>query len=151
MNDISAVSSKPTLTALYLRSARSGIEGRQNLARQRACCHRFLAAATPDDVPKPVEFTDYGSGLTADHPDLLALISAAQAGSISRVVVPSLDRIARSHAVIIRVFNMLEAAGVRVQTADRTIDSASPEGKLVMGMLAAFSEHFSTEETWEAV
>ena len=83
--------------------------------------------------------------MKADHPGLLALINAAQAGAISRVVVDSLDRISRNPAQMIRVVNMLSTAGVQIRSADGSVDSASPAGGLAIGILTTFADFLESE------
>lgn len=104
----------------------------QTLALQ----HDALAAAGCDAV-----HDDRLSGAASHHPGLIAALAACQSGDVLHVW--KLDRLGRSMAELVGIVENLKARGVglKVLTGEgAAIDTTRPEGRLIFGVFAAFSE-----------
>ena len=75
------------------------------------------------------------------RPGLTAALAACQAGDV--LTVWKLDRLGRSMAELVRIVDDLKARdiGLKVLTGEgAAIDTTRPEGRLIFGVFAAFSE-----------
>ncbi len=81
------------------------------------------------------------SGVAADRPGLTAALAACESGDV--LLVWKLDRLGRSMSELIEIVDTLQARGVglKVLTGQgAAIDTKRPEGRLIFGVFAAFSE-----------
>lgn len=88
------------------------------------------------------EFVDEGvSGTRESRPALDKMIGAAKLGQLDVVVVWKLDRLARSLSNLLRLLDDLAAVGVGlVSLRDPGVDTTSPQGRLLLQLMGAFSE-----------
>jgi len=81
------------------------------------------------------------SGVAVNRPGLGAALAACQPGDVLHVW--KLDRLGRSMAELVGIVENLKARGVglKVLTGEgAAIDTTRPEGRLIFGVFAAFSE-----------
>jgi DNA invertase Pin-like site-specific DNA recombinase len=83
-------------------------------------------------------FADKQSGRDADRPDLAACLKYLRAGDT--LVVPSLDRLARSLQDLITIVGELRRAGVGFRSLHEALDTTTPGGRLVFHIFAALAE-----------
>jgi len=88
------------------------------------------------------EYSDEGiSGAKTSRPALDRLINDARAGKIDLVVVWKLDRLGRSLQHLLGLLDQFQSFGVGfVSLRDAGIDTTSPQGRLLLQLLGAFSE-----------
>ena len=101
----------------------------QNLDRQldnlkEAGCERILSEKI--------------TGTKADRPELQHMLDMLRAGDI--VVVDSFSRLSRSTKDLLEITELLRAKGVELISIKEKLDTTTPEGKLMMTMLAALSQ-----------
>lgn len=73
----------------------------------------------------------------ANRPGLLAALDAVRAGQVAGIVVAKLDRLGRSAAEVLAIAEEAQRDGWRLVALDVNLDTASPAGMLVLGVLAA--------------
>jgi len=78
------------------------------------------------------------SGMSDQRPQLQACLDFVRAQDI--LVVTKLDRLARNMAHLLALDTRLKALGVELRVLDQQIDTTTPQGKLLFGMLAVFAE-----------
>jgi site-specific DNA recombinase len=74
------------------------------------------------------------------RPELLRLLTDAEALRFERVVVWRLDRLARRLKDLLEVYEQLEAQGVPVVSIQESIDTGSAGGRMMRSVLGAFAE-----------
>lgn len=105
---------------------------KQDLAAQRLAL-RALGVAE-DRI-----YTDHGlTGTNRDRPGLAQALAAVRAGDT--LVVPKLDRLARSVPDARAIAAQLEARGVRLALGASVHDPGDPMGKMFFNILATFAE-----------
>lgn len=73
-----------------------------------------------------------------DRPQLDALLSKMQRGDT--LTVYKLDRLARSVAHFVKVFDMLRSKGCGFRSLTESIETETPQGRMFLHMLSAFAE-----------
>lgn len=119
------------MTATKIGYARCSTD-RQDLTAQRAA----LAAlgVTEDRI-----YTDHGlTGTNRARPGLDQALAAVRAGDI--LVVPKLDRLARSVPDARAIADQLETKGVKLALGASVYDPTDPMGKMFFNILATFAE-----------
>jgi DNA invertase Pin-like site-specific DNA recombinase len=84
-------------------------------------------------------YTDTASGASVDRPGLDAALAACQAGDT--LVAWRLDRLGRSVAHLAELVRDLTARGVTVRTLVDGVDTSSPTGRMLSGILASVAEY----------
>jgi DNA invertase Pin-like site-specific DNA recombinase len=121
----------PGMTHARIGYARCSTE-RQDLAAQRAAL--IDLGVEPDRI-----YTDRGlTGTNRDRPGLDQALAAVRAGDT--LVVPKLDRLARSVPDARAIADTLAARGVRLALGASVYDPADPMGKMFFNILATFAE-----------
>ena len=119
------------MTHVRIGYARCSTE-RQDLAAQRAAL--IDLGVEPDRI-----YTDRGlTGTNRDRPGLDQALAAVRAGDT--LVVPKLDRLARSVPDARAIADTLAARGVRLALGASVYDPADPMGKMFFNILATFAE-----------
>ena len=122
----------PTI-ALYARCSTD----RQELDAQLHALHDYTRRRGCDAV----EFTDRGvSGAKASRPGLDALMAAVRRREVEAVIATRLDRLGRSAAHLAALADELRSVGVALVVLDLGLDTATPQGALVLGVLAQVAE-----------
>jgi DNA invertase Pin-like site-specific DNA recombinase len=83
-------------------------------------------------------FAEKVSGTTADRPQLKALQRYVRSGDT--VVITKLDRLGRSLADLAAIVTGFRDAEVGFVVLDQSIDTTTPAGRAMFGMLATFAE-----------
>lgn len=119
------------MTATLIGYARCSTEA-QDLAAQRAALQALGVA------PARI-YTDHGlSGTNRARPGLDQALAAVRAGDT--LVVPKLDRLARSVPDARDIADSLAARGVRLALGGSVYDPGDPMGKMFFNILATFAE-----------
>lgn len=123
------------MSAILIGYARCST-GRQDLAVQRQAL--FELGVTKDRI-----YTDHGlTGTNRARPGLDQAIAAVREGDT--LVVPKLDRLARSVPDARAIADQLEEKGVKLALGTSVYDPADPMGKMFFNILATFAE-FETD------
>lgn len=91
-----------------------------------------LAAAAVDQV-----FTDHASGVLAERPKLTELLGRLRPGDT--LVVWRLDRLGRSTSHLLQTVSELGDRGVGFCSLTEAIDTDTPAGRLMLGVLASLA------------
>jgi len=119
------------MTATLIGYARCSTD-KQDLAAQRAALERLGVA--PERI-----YTDRGlSGTNRSRPGLDQALAAVRTGDT--LVVPKLDRLARSVPDARTIADALVARGVKLALGSSVYDPADPMGKMFFNILATFAE-----------
>lgn len=90
------------------------------------------------------------SGAAARRPGLDELLARVRRGGVDAVWVLELSRLGRSQVQVLQVTQELDRLGVRLVVQALGLDTSSPAGRLVLGVMAALSE-FEREAIRERV
>lgn len=96
------------------------------------------------------EYVDRMSGATDRRPSLDRLMTDARRRRVDVVVVWRLDRFGRSLRHLVTAIEELNAAGVTFVSIGESIDTASPTGRLLLGIMGSFAE-FERERIRERI
>ena len=126
---------KPAKVALYCRVSTNHQDVQMQLTELRA-----VAAQREWDIV--AEYVDEGiSGSKTERPGLDQMMKDARTGKIDCVMIWRLDRLGRSLTHVIGLLDELSSMNVGfVSLKDSGIDSTSPSGRLLLQLLASFSE-----------
>ncbi|BBY56187.1 recombinase family protein [Mycobacterium koreense] len=125
---MSTTTTTTTATAAYLRVS----TGHQSVEQQ----HDRLAAA---GVEPDRTFTDTASGRAgSERPGLASALGWLRAGD--RLVVVALDRLGRSVVEVTSTVADLAARGIVVQALREGVDTSTPTGRAVAGIMASLAE-----------
>lgn len=103
--------------------------------------HRLRAYAIDQNYSVSKEYVDHVSGVTSSRPELDKMIADARDGKFIMVLVTKVDRMGRSVFNLLALLQELETYGVKFLCVDQPeISTKGPYGRLMMQMLAAFSE-----------
>jgi site-specific DNA recombinase len=128
-------------TALYLRvstdkQADEGFSLDAQHAKLEAYCLAQDWVICPDHI-----YVDAGiSGKTTDRPQFQAMLQAAQAGQIKRIVAIKLDRMARNVKSFLQIVEDLQAWDCALVLIKESFDTSTPHGKFALTMFAAMAE-----------
>ncbi len=87
-------------------------------------------------------FVDGGwSGSNLDRPEMQRLVGLCKEGRISHVVVFKLDRLSRSQKdTLFLIEDVFNPNGVSFVSLNESMDTATPMGRLMLGILSAFAQ-----------
>ncbi len=120
-----------TMTTITIGYARCSTD-KQDLAAQKAALEKL-------GVPPERIYTDHGmTGTNRERPGLNQALAAARSGDT--LVVPKLDRLARSVPDARAIADALIARGVKLALGASVYDPADPMGKMFFNILATFAE-----------
>ncbi|MER5172817.1 recombinase family protein [Thioclava kandeliae] len=121
----------PVMTNLRVGYARCSTDA-QDLAAQRAVLE--ILGVASDRI-----YTDHGlTGRNRDRPGLAQALAAVRAGDT--LVVPKLDRLARSVPDARDIADRLAERGVRLALGSTVYDPDDPMGRMFFNVLATFAE-----------
>ena len=119
------------MSAITIGYARCSTD-KQDLAAQQAALERL-------GVPPERIYTDHGlTGTNRARPGLDQALAAVRVGDT--LVVPKLDRLARSVPDARAIADELVARGVKLALGSSVYDPADPMGKMFFNILATFAE-----------
>jgi DNA invertase Pin-like site-specific DNA recombinase len=82
------------------------------------------------------EFVDHASGTTESRPNYQRLLEAARKREVDVVLVWRYDRFARSTRALVNALGEFKARGVAFISYQENVDTTTPQGELVFGMMA---------------
>ena len=89
-------------------------------------------------------FSDYGlTGTNADRPGFKTLMSLCDAGKVDLVLVKSISRFCRNTVDLLNTTRHLKDLNIDVRFEKENIDSISPDGELMLTLLASFAQEES--------
>jgi DNA invertase Pin-like site-specific DNA recombinase len=119
------------MTTITIGYARCSTD-KQDLAAQKAALEKL--GVSPEHI-----YTDHGlTGTNRARPGLDQALAAVRSGDM--LVVPKLDRLARSVPDARAIADALIARGVRLALGASVYDPADPMGKMFFNILATFAE-----------
>jgi DNA invertase Pin-like site-specific DNA recombinase len=83
-------------------------------------------------------FSEHASGVDAGRPELARALDYVRAGDVFVVTKP--DRLARSTADLMNIVKALQTKGVELRILSMNLDTTTPTGKLMLGVLASVAE-----------
>lgn len=119
-------------TVAYLRVSTTD----QNLEGQRDA---IAAWAKREGVEVEV-IEEEASGATMQRPGWSKVETAIRAGKVDRVVVVALDRLGRTMAGLVELFEDLDRRGVELVSLREGIDGSSAAGRMMRGILASVAQ-----------
>lgn len=141
-------SDKPKRTLSYARV--SGVAQKEDGYSLESQRDRAADYARFRGWPAPIHFADGAvSGKRTQRPALDALLAACRPGDV--VLVKDVTRVGRGGAVqTLGIIADMEGRGASVVFVDQNIDTSTPLGRLILTMMAGFSE-LELEQTRERV
>jgi DNA invertase Pin-like site-specific DNA recombinase len=82
------------------------------------------------------EFVDVASGTRSDRPSYKRLLEAVRKRQVDVVLVWRYDRFARSTQALVNALMEFRALGVDFISFQENVDTTTPQGELVFGMMA---------------
>ncbi len=86
------------------------------------------------------EFVDYASGTRNDRPQFRKLMEAARRREVDVVLVWRYDRFARSTQSLVNALMEFRALGVDFIGFQENVDTTTPQGELVFGLMASLAQ-----------
>ena len=132
---------KVDCTGLYIRvstekQADEGFSLDMQESRLRAYCEAQQWNVCPNHV-----YVDAGiSGKSTDREQFQAMMQAARAGDIKRIVAIKLDRLARNTKDFLQLVETLQGFGCDLVLIKESFDTSTPQGKFALTMFAAIAE-----------
>ncbi len=90
------------------------------------------------------EFVDVASGTRNDRPRYKKLMEAARRREVDVVLVWRYDRFARSTQALVNALMEFRALGVDFISFQENVDTTTPQGELVFGMMASLAQFESS-------
>lgn len=127
----------------YLRRSTEEQAQGYGLDAQRVKCDAMLTLKSDNGWTFAGEYVDDGVSGTKDEskrPGLARLLADIKAGRIKAVIVPALDRLARSVTLTLRLVAEIAGAGCALVSCKESLDTATPAGRLMLTIFAAMAE-----------
>jgi DNA invertase Pin-like site-specific DNA recombinase len=130
------------LTAIYTRVSTN---------RQKDDSQRLQLERWADHAGENVDwYTDSATGTNMARPGVQNLLQHVREGKVRRVVVYRLDRLGRKAREVLEVCEELKARGVELISLTEKIDTATPMGWCLIGIIASLAQ-LETEVRGERV
>lgn len=127
--------------ALYIRvSTQLQAEEGYSLEAQQERLQAHCTAQGWTVAPQHVYIDAGVSGKSTDRPAFQAMLQAAQAGQVQRIVAMKLDRIARNVREFLATVDQLKAWGCDLVLVKESFDTSTPHGRFALTMFAAMAE-----------
>ena len=121
--------------------ARQSIDKKDSLSIETQIQDCKNQIAREDKNANVVIFKDRGySGKNTDRPELQKLISEIERENIEKVIVYKLDRISRNIVDFYNLYDFMEKHHCAFYSVKDAFDTASPMGRLLMGILINFAQ-----------
>ena len=136
-----ALGLQDTCTALYVRvSTQTQADEGYSLEAQQERLTAYCTAQGWTVDPSHI-YIDAGiSGKTTARPQFQAMLHAAQAGTVQRVVAMKLDRMARNVREFLATVDQLKAWHCDLVLVKESFDTSTPHGRFALTMFAAMAE-----------
>jgi DNA invertase Pin-like site-specific DNA recombinase len=85
-------------------------------------------------------YADEGVSALKDRPEFERMVADVLADGVSHIVTLKLDRLGRSAAQLLNLYERMEKKGVSLVTIEDGIDTSTPVGRLLRTVLAAIAE-----------
>ncbi len=136
-----ALGIKEDCTALYIRvSTEKQADEGYSLDAQRERLAAYCQAQGWPICPNHIYADEGISGTTIDRPQFQAMLQAAKAGLIKRIVAMKLDRLSRNVRDFLGLVDELQAAGCDLVLIKESFDTSTPHGRFALTMFAAMAE-----------
>ena len=135
------------------KSSEEGLDQELNsLDAQREACAAYVRSQSGEGWKAlPAVHDDGGlSGGTMDRPALRQLLADVAAGRIDVIVVYKIDRLSRSLADFVRMFEIFDRHGVSFVSVTQAFSTSTSMGRLTLNVLLSFAQ-FEREVTGERV
>jgi site-specific DNA recombinase len=128
-------------TALYVRVStdKQADEG-FSLADQQERLQAYCVAQGWNVCADHIYIDGGVSGKTTDRPQFKAMMQAAQAHKVQRIVAMKLDRMARNVREFLATVDTLKAYGCDLVLVKESFDTSTPHGRFALTMFAAMAE-----------
>lgn len=129
-------------TAIYIRvSTANQVEHGYSLAAQQDRLLAYCTAMGWDVAPHHI-YTDGGmsGSSTAGRTAYAAMMAAAQAGDVKRIVAVKLDRLSRNVRDFLGLVDELGGLGCHLALISEQFDSGTPQGRFALTMFASLAE-----------
>jgi DNA invertase Pin-like site-specific DNA recombinase len=128
------------ICAAYIRVSTEdqAAEDAYGLDAQKESIERYCAN---NSIELGKTFQDTSSGALAERPGLIALMAMAKAGTISKVIVPKLDRLSRDTCYCLWIEKELRKLGVELVSIAEPYRWDDPVQKVPLTLMAAFAEY----------
>jgi site-specific DNA recombinase len=129
-------------TAIYVRVSTAGqAEHGYSLAAQQDRLLAYCTAMGWDVAPHHI-YTDGGmsGSSTAGRTAYAAMMAAAQAGDVKRIVAVKLDRLSRNVRDFLGLVDELSGLGCHLALISEQFDSGTPQGRFALTMFASLAE-----------
>jgi len=130
-----------TCTALYVRvSTQSQADEGYSLEAQQERLEAYCKAQGWHVCPNHIYIDAGVSGKTTERPQFQAMLEAAQAGQVQRIVAMKLDRMARNVREFLATVDQLKVWGCDLVLVKESFDTSTPHGRFALTMFAAMAE-----------
>ena len=129
-------------TAIYIRvSTANQVEHGYGLAAQQERLTAYCTAMGWDVAPHHIYIDGGVSGSsTAGRHAYSAMMAAAQAGDVKRIVAVKLDRLSRNVKDFLGLVDELAGLGCHLALISEQFDSGTPQGRFALTMFASLAE-----------
>ena len=128
------------MIATYTRTS-TNLQAQNNSDAAQVEAIRRWCAANGHDYDGAAHFADAGkSGKNMKRLEFQRMLEAVRAGTIDAVVVWNLSRAGRSLLDLLTWLNEMQERGVRVVFIYENIDTGTPMGRLLLGVVGALAE-----------
>ncbi len=139
------VTKTPTRVAIYARLSRNPNGESESVERQVTSCRQYAASHDWPEVPDSLVFKDDDISAYSGkrRPGLEALWKTVDAGQVDAIVVWKLDRLTRRFSDAGPILTRLRDNKADLVSVQETLDTTTPIGSALIGILIAIAENES--------